>query len=104
MGETGQIGFSADDKINVVKTFADHQEDKLIENNENYCYIKVKVNMDKILCYMSVDGQDWIEYLSVDNFIPSENRRIGFYLWLGDDSFKNWFYSNHIQLHFRPDD
>lgn len=98
-----RIGFAADNKIAVIKKFTDNEDAKLYDNKEKYCYIKVKVNEDKIWCYMSVDGTDWIKYLEIDNFIPTENRKIGFYLWTDDDNFKNWFYTNYIQLHAGPE-
>ncbi len=98
-----RIGFAADDKIAVIKNFTDHEDAKLYNNSEKYCYIRVKIDEDKIWCYMSVNGTDWIEYLVVDNFVPPENRKIGFFLWTDDDNFKNWFYTNYIQLHAGPE-
>lgn len=98
-----RIGFAADNKIAVIKKFTDNEDAKMYDNKEKYCCIKVKVNKDKIWCYMSVDRINWIKYLEIDNFIPTENRKIGFYLWTDDDNFKNWFYTNYIQLHAGPE-
>lgn len=71
----------------------------MVDNKHRYQYIKLMMDADELIVFLSADGITWDEFHREKNQIPNENRLIGFMLWTGDEFFKNWFYTNHIQLH-----
>ncbi len=72
-----------------------------IKNNDECKYMKINIS-DKIEVLISTDGHMWKNIYSCENYF-ADSARIGFFAWIGNDSFQDWFYSNYIQLHCSND-
>lgn len=72
-----------------------------IENNDECKYMKINVS-DSIDVLISKNGYMWENIYSCENYFDS-HARIGFFAWIGNDSFQDWFFSNYIQLHCSND-
>lgn len=72
-----------------------------IKNDDGCKYMKIVLS-ERIDVLVSQDGDSWrIIYSQENNFDSSA--KIGFYAWIGNDNFRDWYYSNFIQLHCSKD-
>lgn len=71
-------------------------------NDNNNKFINILFT-DIIVVQVSSDGELWKDIYDTENFFDQSNSRIGFFSWIGDDSFQDWFYTNFIQLHCSKD-
>lgn len=74
---------------------------KEIVNNSNYMYLMTKVFNNEIYVYASTSGElgDYNEIYHYECGINLDSYRMGFFLWIGEDYFENWFFSNYFQIH-----
>lgn len=101
-----RVGFVANNMIACIHVYDDHSKDeyKRFDNTEGYKYVSAEISNGKIISRFSIDGENWVEYSVEDNYIFSDKPiRIGYCLWPDEDRFKNWFYTNYIQLHSSDD-
>lgn len=96
-----RIGFFSNNRIGYACIdMANHNEQFYpFSNPRGYQYVKLEMNGSDLISYFSCDGIQWDEYRRESHQIPAENRMMGLLLWTGDDFFKNWFFTNYIQLH-----
>lgn len=73
-----------------------------IDNCAGYKYMKLEIS-DKIIVKVSTNRKNWDSIYSDDNYFYTNSSRIGFFSWMGNDSFQDWFFSNFIQLHCSKD-
>ena len=69
-----------------------------INNKEKCQYMKLDTS-DVINVLISENGEDWHLIHREDNYFDRNLGRVGFFSWIGCDSFEDWFFSNFIQLH-----
>lgn len=100
-----RAGFISNNKlcITCIDNEINRCEYRTFPNEKEYNFVKIEINKDMFIAYFSADGNTWDLLCSEKNFIPKENRRIGYYLWTDDEHFKDWFFTNHIQLHSSDD-
>lgn len=96
-----RAGFFSNNKVGYVHFDSENNtsEFNLVDNEHRYQYIKLMMDADELIVFLSADRVKWDEFHREKNPIPNEDRLIGFMLWTRDEFFKNWFYTNHIQLH-----
>lgn len=94
-----RIGFAPNNKIAVIHIFENQEKYEVFDNESDFDCVKVQMDDDNIYCYFSKDGIEWTEYMIENNYIPNNMRKLGFFLWTDDERYKNWFYTNYIQLH-----
>ena len=96
-----RVGFFSNNRIGYTNINIANQIEQFhaFSNPHGYQFVKLEMNGPDLISYFSCDGIQWDEYRRESHQIPAENRMIGLLLWTGDDFFKNWFFSNYIQLH-----
>lgn len=96
-----RAGFFSNNKVGIVhfNTENNHSEFDMVDNKNGYQFIKLCMEDDELIVFLSADGIVWDEFHREKNPIPNENRLMGFSVWPGEEFYKNWFYTNHIQLH-----
>ncbi|GEM_PF-1698142 len=94
-----RIGFAPNNRIAVVRIFKDQEKYESFDNTFEFDCVKVRLDENHISCYFAKDGNEWQEYMVEDNYFPTKQRKIGYFLWTDDEHYKNWFYTNYIQLH-----
>ncbi len=90
--------------MNVIRISGnEHGDDYSYEvKNEDECkYMRIVVSKS-IEVFVSKDGCEW-KSIHIQNNIFDASARIGFFAWIGEDRFKDWYYSNFIQLHCSKD-
>ena len=90
--------------MNVIRIIGEKQGNDFsfdIENNDECKYMKIDIS-DSIDVLISKDGNLWKKICGYENYFYS-SARIGFFAWIGNDSFQDWFFSNYIQLHCSKD-
>ncbi len=100
-----RAGFFPNNKVGYVHYDFENNisEFNMVNNEHRDQYIKMMMDADELIVFLSADGITWSEFHREKNLIPNEGRLIGFMLWTGDEFFKNWFYTNYIQLHSSHD-
>lgn len=100
-GAEFRIGFLANGKIGMMHIYDDHSMDdyRCFNNDKQYKYVKAEIKNNRIISSFSKNGLEWDVFSEEENYINSECKRIGYYLWCDEDRFENWFYSNYILLH-----
>lgn len=68
----------------------------IVPNNEAY-WIKIKKCQETVFSYVSKNGSDW-SILGCDRIGLGINSYTGIYMDLGESSYHNWLYSNHLQI------
>lgn len=71
--------------------------DLSIKNNNTY-WIKIRTLKNKVYSYASLNGSDW-NNICCDSTKINDKYYIGIYLDIGEYSYYNWLYSNHIQIY-----
>lgn len=102
--EEFRLGFLPNNKIAVEKIYGEGNKPdfRAFDNEKNYKYLKMVLKNRKIICYASYDADNWKLYYEIDNFISEDSYKLGYCLWLGEDNYRNWFFTNHILLHASP--
>lgn len=97
--------FCPNNIIQISAKFGDKECYKEIVNDKNYNYLMTKVLNNNIYVYASTTGEisDFDEIYHFECEVDLSSYRMGFFLWIGEDYFQNWFYSNYIQLHCDKD-
>lgn len=69
------------------------------ENTSRYKFIKVLKNGISIDISFSTDGINWTDNKRYEEPDLDGRVKVGFFVWIGEDYFKSWFYTNFIQIH-----
>ena len=83
-----------------------HPEVKLFKSisytNVDY-YLKLEKKNDQLLYWFSYNAKEWelITNNKLEDYTPSQKLYIGVYLYLGENQYYNWLYTNNIQLYGR---
>lgn len=73
-----------------------------LDNHHQHCYLKIEVT--KMLTVLtSFDGINWEKIYEKENLFDASIAHIGFSTWMGNDCFKDWLFTNFIQLHCSKD-
>lgn len=73
-----------------------------LDNKYQHRHMKIEIK-DMLTVLTSIDGVKWEKIYEKENDFDSSVARVGFSTWMGNDFFKDWFFSNFIQLHCSKD-